>query len=219
MSDFDRYRERNVRRADERIAAAVDWDTCCIPGCGTDIRNRARLENPDRYASEPDPDVSERLPVCHRHQVIIRKQAQANWVDDPDMVAARERWAEEAVRKDDARKRRDTLDRENGGTEGQMYFVRLNGLVKVGWSSKLRTRLKQYGADVEILCHFPATREDETLLHRQLRPYLAKGREWYQDCQLIHDVVDGYIEQYGRPTISPNWTVPKPPTIRVRKAG
>jgi hypothetical protein len=192
---------RADRRTDQRVAAAINWNICCIPGCN----DLSTLSLPR--------DVSRTLPLCGRHLVIIFKSG-ADLDQDPDVLEARKRWG---------RQQADQLDREdrevnNDGAEGHIYFVRQNGLVKVGWSSKLRNRLKQYGANVEILCHFPATRADETNLHRQLRPYLARGREWYEDCRLIHDVVAGYIKQHGEPTIKPYWTKPKPPVIKVRRA-
>jgi hypothetical protein len=127
---------------------------------------------------------------------------------------ARSRWAKRRVEDDDERQRRI----ENNGANGHIYFVRQNGLIKVGWSGRLESRLKQYGANVEILCHFPATRDDETLLHRQLRPYLARGREWYEDCPLLHDVVAGYVKQHGPPVIKPYWTKPKDPAVKLHRA-
>lgn len=220
-AEWRKRRERNDRRADERVARAVNWDECCIPGCGHKFGQLPQPLNGRGLGTQPPPrrvrNVAEELPICPRHLVIIGKQGSLRW-DDPDIEEARKSHAKQLVTVQAKRERKWDLAEENNGAEGQLYFVRLNGLVKVGWSSRLRSRLKSYGADVEILCHFPGTRTDETNLHRQLRPYLAKGREWYQDCDLIHDVVAGYIKQYGQPSISPTWTQPKPPTIKPRRA-
>lgn len=203
--EFDRRRIRNDARTDRRVAAAItDWDTCCIPGCGANLavvplsRIGARCE-----------DVSQRLPLCARHQAIIVNWATPAW-HTADLRDMRERLARQWVEREIKRERQADIAEENDGHEqGQIYFVRLNGMVKVGWSGKLRSRLKQYGASAEILCHYPATRDDETHLHRQLSPYRAKGREWYQDCKLIADIVAGVIERHGEPTIFPYWTEPK----------
>lgn len=141
--------------------------------------------------------------------VIIRSQAISIW-ENPDMVAARQHYARRWVEHEVAEERRsNTIEENDGAEQGQIYFVRLNGMIKVGWSSKLRSRLKSYGASAEILCHYPASRPEERDLHRQLRPYLAMGREWYQECQLLVDVVAGVIQRHGEPTIFPAWTRPK----------
>lgn len=109
--------------------------------------------------------------------------------------------------------------REAGGhSKGQIYILRANGLIKVGWSGNVVKRFKAYGPDVQILCHYPASRQDETLLHRQLRPYLAKGREWYQDCKLLEDVVAQIVKQHGPPKLSASWTEPKPDAIKLRRS-
>jgi hypothetical protein len=36
-AEFARKRERNQKRIDARVAAALDWSTCCIPGCETEF--------------------------------------------------------------------------------------------------------------------------------------------------------------------------------------
>lgn len=208
-SEFERRRFRSERRADLRIASLINWSTCCIPGCDSSVGGST---------SWRPRDVTEALPICRRHHVIIAQQASNRWTE-PDYVAMRERLARQRVVEEIKAEREADLDHEsNGAKQGQIYFVKLNGLVKVGWASKLRSRLKAYGASAEILCHFPASRADETNLHRNLRPYLAKGREWYQDCQLINDVVAGYVKQYGQPTIIPDWTVPKPDIVASKRS-
>jgi hypothetical protein len=132
------------------------------------------------------------------------------WIRDADHAAMRERLARRYIEEEITRFERQDLDHENAGApQGQIYVIRQGGLIKVGWSSKLRSRLKQYGAGVEILAHYPATRAEETGLHQSLRPYLARGREWYQDCKLLTDVVNGIIQRHGKPTVFPYWTEPK----------
>lgn len=203
-AENERRRFRTERRADERIAQQIDWRKCCVPGCDASSSVSTTF-HPKK--------VTECLPVCQRHEAIITKQVQPYW-HEVDYVAMRDRLARQRVVEEIAQEREEDLLHESGGhKQGQIYFVRLGGLIKVGWASKLRSRLKSYGASAEILCHFPASRSDETNLHRNLRPYLAKGREWYQDCKLIGDVIDGYVKQYGTPTILPAWTVPKKDVI------
>lgn len=99
--------------------------------------------------------------------------------------------------------------------DGWIYFVRLNGLIKAGWTRDLRERLRAYGPEVEVLAHHEATRDDETYMHRNLRPFLARGREWYEDCPAVQAYVADTVKRYGPPHVAAYWTQPKPPTIKL----
>lgn len=209
-----RRRRRTDERIDARIQAHFDtvgWRECMVPECPEPARS-------DELGSwrRRQHDVTKSLPLCTRHLVLIASTATNSWYN-PDVVAAREQFARKVVAEEIERDRKADLAFESAGaTQGQIYFVRLNGLIKVGWSSKLRSRLKSYGASAEILCHYPASRQEETDLHRSLRPYLARGREWYQDCRLIADMVNGLVEKHGQPTLLPGWTEPKPDVVGKR---
>jgi hypothetical protein len=203
---FGRRRERNEKRNDQRVLEAIgDWDHCCIPGCEEVTSWRAK------FATYQAKDASKKIPVCIYHETIIGLQVQS-FMADGDHDRVRQSLARRHIEEEIAFEESLELVGENGkgAPNGQIYVIRQGGLIKVGWSSKLRSRLKQYGAGVEILAHYPATRAEETDLHRSLRPFLARGREWYQDCRLLADVVADIHKRYGEPTIFPYWTVPKP---------
>lgn len=207
MAEAKLRRERDIRRADKLITATVNWDVCCIPGC--DMRRAFSIM--DRSFQR---DASENLPICERHQVMIAKQAVPSWCD-PDVVAARERLADAKVKRQKREEdESDLLHQSDGATQGQIYFIRLNGLIKVGWSKRLRDRIKSYGASAEVLAHYPASRQEETDMHRTLRPYLARGREWYHECRLLDDMVAAVIAKHGEPTIEALWTEPKRAAVR-----
>jgi hypothetical protein len=50
-----------------------------------------------------------------------------------------------------------------------------------------------------VLALYPGSRDDETNLHRQLRPARALGREWYEDGDILADFVAVALEQHGPP--------------------
>lgn len=210
-AEYQQRKRRSERRSDERTAALVDWDKCCIPGCDQQsFRTYGHLPG---YL-QTKIRVDQELPVCRRHTTIIAKQAEPHW-NDPDVLEMRQQFAFRRVTVETQHERTVDLQHENAGAEqGQIYFLRLNGIIKVGWSKKLRSRLKAYGASAEVLCHYPATRQEETDLHRSLRPYLTKGREWYAECRLIDDLIAAVIEKHGPPTVLPHWTEPKPEAIK-----
>lgn len=69
---------------------------------------------------------------------------------------------------------------------GWVYFIRVDGLIKIGWSSYPRQRFKQL-RPTEVLHWLPGTMEDEQQLHRGFRHLRAKGREYYRpDKELLH---------------------------------
>lgn len=200
-------REWQRRRDAEkkRLTEAINWLQCLVPTCKDKILSPATIvRNPDLC-----------LPLCTHHEVTVWRQVQRSNGESRIITesAAQQAIAEatNAASKDEDRARFMALQ------DGHIYFIRLNGLIKVGWSRILEDRLKAYGPDVEVLCHYKGTRQDETNLHRNLTPYRAKGREWYEDCQLIADMVQQAVELHGQPYIAASWTVPVEKPLRARK--
>lgn len=111
--------------------------------------------------------------------------------------------------RDEARKKR-AVARRKPTAVGEIYFVLVDGLVKVGWTSKLADRIRAYGPKAVMLANYPGTRADESALHRQLTPARAHGREWYHDGDVIRLFVDEALKKYGPPRFkSIEWTEPK----------
>lgn len=178
-------------------------------------RDRVARERRDRALVERQ-DHTVRLPLCLDHLAVAAKQAAVER-NDPLLVGAAARVIEREKAKrveihDQAKAER------KARIDGHIYFVRLNGLVKAGWSGDVAERLRAYGPDVEVLCVYPGTRDDETNLHRQLRPVLARGREWYQDGPVVADFVAQAVAQHGEPKVHVGWTRPKE-IVRPRKRG
>lgn len=188
----------------------IDWSVCLVPGCG-----RQLVTYSEGNVAPDDRDPSVFLPMCHGHAAVVHRNVQRMWGEDellvPAVIAAQEAHKARSDRID-----RQTVEYEQGGP-GAIYFLRQNGLVKVGWTSNLEKRLKAYGPDVDILCHYPGTRQDETTLHRQLRDHLAKGREWYHDDEAIALFVNDAVKRYGPPKVRAYWTQPKSPEIKQRR--
>lgn len=100
---------------------------------------------------------------------------------------------------------------------GEIYYIKVGGLIKVGWTSDLRKRLRAYGPEAEVLVHYEATRRDEANLHRQLKPSRAKGREWYQDDPIIQAFVTRAVREHGPPQlVRLAWTGPARDALRVK---
>jgi hypothetical protein len=99
---------------------------------------------------------------------------------------------------------------EDGRPEFEdIYYLRQGDLIKIGYSTRLYDRLFAYGPTVEVLAHHPGTRADERDLHRSFRPFLAHGREWYHQANVLMDHITDVIARYGEPTCIPEWSKPK----------
>jgi hypothetical protein len=198
-------RERIERQRNARVNRGIDWSVCLVPGCGESLHFYGRQEHNDPHWR----DHKWALPLCLNHLFVAHRQASSVADRDAEVaVEALSKVIEQRQAKIDhvaEAKRREHL----AVTDGDIYFVRLNGLVKVGWSRTVYARLQAYGPDVEVLCIYPGTRNDETCLHRQLTPVRARGREWYEDGPIIQTFVDEAVAKWGKPRVADLWSRPK----------
>lgn len=201
---WDARRQREERQRKARIAQGIDWSICLVPGCGEELKFWNRTSRPE---GRRNPDLE--LPLCWPHMAVAFQMTvegfanEAQFIDAladvNDRLAARQAIETEA-------KQAAFMAR----TSGDIYFVRVGDLVKVGWTRDLWQRLKSYGASAELLVSYPGTRNDETNLHRQLTPARAKGREWYEDGAIIAKFLDEALAKYGSPpALDGMWTKPK----------
>lgn len=197
--------DRAERQAAARVNKAIDWTVCVVPGCGDQLMT---WMNGQRHKVLERRDSSLEIPICYDHAATVwaelvhhhaRRDKFIEAIADVNEGIASRYATEKVQEKVDFLKRQD----------GDIYFIKLNGLVKVGWSRDLHQRVRSYGASAELLASYPATRDDETNLHRQLRPALAKGREWYDDGDVIQAFINEALAKYGAPTLTVQWTTPK----------
>lgn len=193
------YRQRQINA---RINRGIDWHVCIVPGCGGDLTSKGRVLNPTGGR-----DHTLELPLCYTHLAVAGAQAQRRR-NDPLIVSA----VAEVIERRQAR----TLTEHEAdkkarlsSIDGHIYYVRLNGMIKVGWSREIENRLRAYGPSAEVLVIYAGTRDDETMLHRQLKPARARGHEWYEDGPILADFIAKALEQHGPPKIPDTWTRPK----------
>jgi hypothetical protein len=196
--------ERYERQAAARVNKGIDWSVCIVPGCGGSLVYYGKVDQPEHRR-----DSTLELPICFKHMAVVWNQAVRGYTKNPKFIEA---IADVNTGVQDRLVREYDAEREAhlARTDGDIYFIRLGELVKVGWTRDLAQRLKSYGASAQLLVSYPATRDDETNLHRQLRPALAKGREWYEDGAIIQHFIDEALAKYGEPrTFDYLWTQPK----------
>lgn len=83
-----------------------------------------------------------------------------------------------------------------------LYAVRMrSGLIKIGWTGALDNRLRSLGVRAVLAFTF-GSRDDETEVHRSLRPHVAYGREYYHPHPEVLAVVNEWRTQWGRSPIA-----------------
>lgn len=197
--------QQRERQAAARVNRAIDWSVCIVPGCGRSLVMWNVLRHrPGRR------DSTLELPICYNHAAVVWNDLVRFHTERSEFIDAiadvNERLA--------ARTTREAIESKAerlAQTDGDIYFIRLGGMVKVGWTRDIWQRVKSYGASAEVLACYPATRDDETNLHRQLRPVLAKGREWYDDGPVVQAFIEEAFVKFGAcvPDFTDMWTQPK----------
>lgn len=203
--------ERRRQARKDRAAAAskrsaesyrATWTRCVVPGCKFQVPKQLRNGGGIEF------------PVCTPHAVAVWMDVEQR-SDDPGIqettaaLRARRQVIADEYAAAEAEFEASYQQRYAAGlVDGDIYFIRANGLIKVGWSSNLESRLKSYGPNIEILCVYPGTRQDETTLHRQLKPSRAKGREWYHEDDILQDFIAQAIAKHGAAKIVIPWSAP-----------
>lgn len=92
------------------------------------------------------------------------------------------------------------MTRETGATgDGLVYYMRINGRIKIGYTTNLPQRSRNYPPGTELLAVEPGTRETEAKRHMQFSRSLAQGREWFAESEDIKTHMDGLAATYGIP--------------------
>lgn len=148
--------------------------------------------------------ASDGLPVCFRHAMEIHDHVRT--VSEslpPPKPLTPEQKARAITLMDDKRAAKRML-------WGQIYYIRLNDVIKIGWTSCLNDRLISYHPGAILLAHHSGTRADERDLHRSFKPLRVHGREWYRgDAQIILDHIAKVIAENGEPKIEYEMSRPK----------
>lgn len=79
-------------------------------------------------------------------------------------------------------------DRQSLDARGTVYVVRVQDMIKIGWTSDPHNRMRQLQPDA-ILYNKPGTRRDEYQLQARCMDHLVKGREWFDTSPSMIDFV------------------------------
>lgn len=185
MSD-KRWSESQRKREEARAAAETFW---CSWGGHKTVKNRV---------------LKEQFPggtMCEMCQFDITENLRGI-IFMPEMTAAlraRERAYYEIDRTVKFQQRAWELNNPGETAAGIVYYIRMNGLVKIGFTTDLSKRSRAYPPGSELLATEPAGRYTERDRHQQFSRWLARGREWFEESDLLREHIAELVSRYGVP--------------------
>lgn len=151
------------------------------------------------------------LPLCQAHTEVVYT-AVAN--DEDRMIArvmARRRQLEAETKAAKAKPKAAPAERVEA-----IYYLQIAGHIKIGWTSNLDQRMRNYPPNTQLLAIHPGSRDEEKQLHRRFAVHRSHGNEWYPLVPVLLDHIKRVIAEHGEP---PTMIFGARPTeVRVPKA-
>lgn len=154
------------------------------------------------------------LPYCKEHAYDTLATLRNHQLEEAaaERLKARDKRAEEVGAQEAEREERQYFTERqliSTTSPGVVYYLLVGTLIKIGWTSDLRQRLKAYPPDTKVLAVHPGTLETEKQMHTRFAHLLDKGREWFRDDTVIRDHAAEVVEQYGEPILNRKKPAPK----------
>lgn len=86
-------------------------------------------------------------------------------------------------------------------TDGWVYYLLVGDLIKIGFASDVRKRLRSYPPNTELLAVEPGDRALEKRRHQQFDEHLQRGREWFADVPEIRTWICTVCDEHGDPRL------------------
>lgn len=82
---------------------------------------------------------------------------------------------------------------------GTIYYLRSDGLIKIGFTSRWPLRMRGYSPGSILLAIHPGTRDDETKLKRRFAVHRTHGSEWLAQVPPVMEHIDRVLAEHGPP--------------------
>lgn len=80
-----------------------------------------------------------------------------------------------------------------------MSYLRIGDHIKIGYASRLDSRLRSYPPTADLLAAHRGTENDEKVTHSLLYVYRVAGREWYSQAPEVLEYIQKIKNRYGEP--------------------
>lgn len=96
-------------------------------------------------------------------------------------------------------KRVEEVKERRADPNGNIYYLRVDGLIKIGFSKDVWSRMKSYPPTSQLLAIEPGTAQTEWVRHQQFHVELEHGREWFKESPELTLWIDAVRAQHGDP--------------------
>lgn len=93
---------------------------------------------------------------------------------------------------------------------GQVYYLLVGDLVKIGFTANLAKRLKAYPPHARLLAVEPGPKSLEKQRHRELRNSLRQSNEWFVRSDEVTAQIAAVVAEHGAPRVIRPQTMRKP---------
>lgn len=128
------------------------------------------------------------FPICAHHAMRLYRSMDATLEaaqDDPLLMAT---IGLDAIEDQRTRVKLGSLEPD---PDPVVYFLLIEGLVKIGHTDNLTKRLRSYPPHAQLLATEPGDRSREAQLHREFDDYLLAGREWFTPGPRLRAYIEG----------------------------
>jgi hypothetical protein len=187
---------RSVRAKYQALNDATPGITSCAwPDC------RERMQEP-----LPSGTIERRIGIlCWTHadavtDAVLQQRVMAadhkhhDLNSEYDAQLARETEARERREAEEARMRA-----ELGGHLGFVYYLRVGERVKIGFSTDVKRRMRQYPPGSQLLAVEPGDYGIELRRHRQFSGSRTDGREWFRPTPDLLEHIATMVASHGEP--------------------
>lgn len=94
-----------------------------------------------------------------------------------------------------------TADKIHGKSDasGFVYYIRINGRIKIGYAGDVRARTRHYPPGSELLAVEPGNPQNERERHQEFSRFLIEGREWFTEAPVLAEHIRNTRARHGDP--------------------
>lgn len=120
--------------------------------------------------------------------------------DRVDFPELRHFLTDKEVTRDLAEKQRArTIRRIDPTKQGFVYYMRMNGQIKIGFATDVTKRMRAYPPETELLAVEPGDMSVERDRHVEFRGELVRGREWFRETARLSRLIESLRATHGDP--------------------
>lgn len=89
--------------------------------------------------------------------------------------------------------------RAGSGEMGFVYYMRMNGQIKIGYAADVTARMRAYPPGTQLLAVEPGSRHLERQRHQDFHRDLVRGREWFAESAALRIHMFEMFKAHGDP--------------------